>query len=204
MEIIELFNEIESHLLNDNKPSIYLNKIKEDKRFDLVPFCILKELQNINQSPKHHLEGNIWNHTMMVVDEGAKRREEAHFKREVMWTLLLHDIGKIKTTKFQKGHWTSYNHDKVGEEESIKFLDYFNEQQEFKIIVSKLIRYHMHLLYIVNKLPFTDMQGLKKYTDINDIAIVFLCDRLGRGGLNEEDIREINIEVDKFYKDNIN
>lgn len=58
----------------------------------------------------------------------------------------------------------------------------------------------MHLLYIVKYLLFTDKVGLKKYTDINDLAIVFLCDRLGRGGLTKNDIKEIELEVNNFKK----
>jgi len=200
MEIQELFNEIEEYLLNDKKPSLALNKLKEDGLFNKEPFSYLIKLEDIEQSARHHPEGNVWIHTMMVVDEGAKRREEVHDKRAFMWALLLHDIGKIKTTKFQKNHWTSYDHDKVGEGESLKFLEYFNEEKDFINKVAKLIRYHMHLLYIVNKLPFADLEGIKKFTDIKDISIIFLCDRLGRGGLNEKDIREIEYEVKEFYR----
>lgn len=196
----KLFNIIENSLLRDEKPSEFLNKLKEKELLDKFPFSYLKDLEKIKQSKKHHPEGNVWIHTMMVIDEGAKYRQMANNKRELMWSLLLHDIGKIKTTKFQKGHWTAYNHDVVGEKEAIEFLDCFNCDNEFKLRVSKLIRYHMHLLYIVKYLPFTDKVGLKKYTDINDLAIVFLCDRLGRGGLTKNDIKEIELEVNNFKK----
>jgi putative nucleotidyltransferase with HDIG domain len=196
----ELFNLIEQSLLIDERPSEFLNKLKEKGLLDIVPFCNLKDLEKLQQTEKHHPEGNVWVHTMMVVDEGAKHRDEATNKRELMWALLLHDIGKIKTTKFQKGHWTAYNHDKVGEEESLIFLSHFNNELEFNQRVSKLIRYHMHLLYLIKKLPFTDLDGLKKYTDINDLSIVFLADRLGRGGLCQSDINEIKLEINNFYK----
>ena len=200
MEIQELFNEIEEYLLNDKKPSLALNKLKEDGLFNKEPFSYLIKLEDIEQSARHHPEGNVWIHTMMVVDEGAKRREEVHDKRAFMWALLLHDIGKIKTTKFQKNHWTSYDHDKVGEGESLKFLEYFNEEKDFINKVAKLIRYHMHLLYIINKLPYADIEGMLKWTDVQELSIVFLSDRLGRGGVTYEEKEEILREIKNFKK----
>ena len=82
--------------------------------------------------------------------------------------------------------------------ESKLFLDYFIDDEEFKIKVSKLIRYHMHLLYIMNELPFADMDGLRNSVDINDIYYVFLSDRFGRGNLSEEDKIKVKKEVEKF------
>lgn len=200
MDGIELFKEIEMHLLKDEKPSLFLNKIKDEGKMNKKPFNELKKLENIQQSAKHHPEGNVWIHTMMVVDEGAKYREKVNDKRAFMWCLLLHDIGKIKTTKFRKGRWTSYDHDKVGEEEGKLFLDNIIEDHEFNRKVSKMIRYHMHLLYIMNKLPFADMEGLNNNVDINDISYVFLSDRFGRGNLTNEDKVNIEKEVDRFRK----
>ena len=63
-----------------------------------------------------------------------------------------------------------------------------------------MIRYHMHLLYIMNKLPFADMEGLNNNVDINDISYVFLSDRFGRGNLTNEDKVNIEKEVDRFRK----
>lgn len=198
MDSMKLFKEIENHLLMDEKPSLYLNEIKNKGLLDEEPFSNLKKLEDMQQSVKHHPEGNVWIHTMMVVDEGVKYREKVHDKKAFMWCLLLHDIGKVKTTRLRKGRWTSYDHDKVGEREGKLFLDYFIDDEEFKIKVSKLIRYHMHLLYIMNELPFADMDGLRKSVDINDISYVFLSDRFGRGNLSEDDRIKVKKEVEKF------
>lgn len=195
-----LFSNIEDHLLQDKKPSIYLEKLKEDGFFEEVPYIGLKKLEVIMQSPKHHPEGNVWVHTMMVVDEGAKHRDEVEDKRALMWTLLLHDIGKVKATKLKKGRWVSYDHDKVGEVDSREFLEYFTKDEMLINKVTKLIRYHMHLLYIINKLPYVDIEGMLKWTDINELSIVFLSDRLGRGGVTNEEKEEILREIQSFKK----
>jgi len=42
----------------------------------------------------------------------------------------------------------------------------------------------MQILYVVNDLPFQDIQGMKTRGDIHEIALLGLCDRLGRGRSN--------------------
>ncbi|MDD6795726.1 MAG: HD domain-containing protein [Clostridiaceae bacterium] len=194
----KLVEQIEKHLLNDDKPSVYLNELKINGMLDKYPFSQLKKLETINQAPKHHPEGNVWNHTMMVVDEGAKYKEKANDKRAVMWALLLHDIGKIKTTKLRNGRLTSYDHDRIGQKDAREFLECIMNDNEFINKVVNLVRYHMHMLYMTNNLPFGDMEGMKKYNNTDDLAVVFLSDRLGRGGLNEEEKRKIKKQVENF------
>ena len=110
----DLYYEIEKHLLNDDKPSVYLNKLLKEGVLDKYPFSMIKDLQDVEQNPKFHPEGNVFVHTIMVVDEGAKNRDKSNNKRAFMWSLLLHDIGKKPTTKIRKGRLTSYDHDIVG------------------------------------------------------------------------------------------
>jgi len=200
LEKSKIYSDIEEHLLQDKEPSVYLEKLKKDGFFNEKPFIGLKELQGIMQSPKHHPEGNVWVHTMMVVDEGAKHKDEVEDKRALMWTLLLHDIGKVKTTKFKNGRWISYDHDKVGEVDGREFLEYFTKDEIFINKVVKLIRYHMHLLYIINKLPYADIEGMLKWTDVQELSIVFLSDRLGRGNVDNKEKEEILKEIKNFRK----
>lgn len=194
----DIFLKIEKCLLQDEKPSVSINKMKEQGELDNIPFTWIRDLDKMKQNPKFHPEGSVWVHTMMVIDNGVEFREKVSDKRVFMWSLLLHDIGKLKTTKLRKGRWTSYDHDKVGEVEARNFLDFFSEDKEFINKVSKLVRYHMHLLYVMKNLPFGDFEGLKKEVDREDICYVFLCDRLGRGGITEDDRKLVEEEINKF------
>ena len=45
----------------------------------------------------------------------------------------------------------------------------------------------MHMLYILKNLPFADMKNLLKEVDIDDMALLSKCDRLGRTGANTEE-----------------
>ncbi|MBN1053564.1 HDIG domain-containing protein [Clostridium botulinum] len=200
MEEKNIFLEIEKHLLNDEKPSLFLNEELHKGSFDKYPLSMIKDLREVPQNPKYHPEGNVFIHTMMVVDEGAKRREISNDKRTFMWTLLLHDIGKKPTTKMRKGRLISYDHDKVGAEMAEEFLNYFNENKDFVDYVRKLIRWHMQSLFVVKNTRFQDIEGILRDISVDDIALVSLCDRLGRGGLDDSLIEQTKNDIEFFKK----
>lgn len=187
MEKVELFQEIDTHLLQDYKPSDYFKELIEESFFkDTEPFTMLSCLIDVQQNLKFHPEGSVWNHTLMVVDEAARRRNESSEKRIFMWSALLHDIGKAPTTRIRKGKITSYNHEKWGRNMSRKFLKEFNEDDIFIKKVSSMVRWHMEALFVVKELPFADIGTMLKEVSLSEIALLNLCDRLGRGGMTDK------------------
>lgn len=194
----EIFLNIEEHLLNDDKPSTYLEEVARFHILDKYPFSMIKDLEDVGQNPKFHPEGSVLIHTKMVVDEGAKNREKSKNKRVFMWALLLHDIGKKPTTKLRKGRLTSYDHDIVGANMVREFLAYFNEDEEFISQVRGLVRWHMQSLFVTKDMKFQNIGGMLEDVDINEIVLVSLSDRLGRGGLDDEEIKNTIVQVNKF------
>ncbi|WP_294394743.1 HDIG domain-containing metalloprotein [uncultured Clostridium sp.] len=194
----EIFLEIEKHLLNDEKPSLFLTKMKDKKLFNSYPFSMIGDLEEVQQNPKYHPEGNVFIHTMMVVDEGAKNREKSNDKRAFMWALLLHDIGKKPTTRMRKGRLTSYDHDKVGEKMAVKFLEYFDMDNDFIERVTGLVKWHMQSLFVTKDSRFQNIDDMLKDVDTDEIVLVALSDRLGRGGLDKEGINETISDINKF------
>lgn len=143
------------------------------------PFDMLIKLKNTAQSKKFHPEGNIWNHTMFVVDKAARLKHKSKNIEVFMWAAFLHDIGKPKTTKIRGNKITAYDHDKAGAKLSKDFLSVFTDDYKFIQDVSVLIRWHMQILYVVKNLPFAEIKSMKKQVDINEVALLGLCDRLG-------------------------
>lgn len=188
------FDEITSHLMEDEKPSNYINEIAITEIFNEYPFPMLQKLKTTEQSKKYHPEGSVWNHTMLVLDEAAKVRTQSKEPEEFMWAALLHDIGKPATTRVRKDKITSYDHDTVGERLCREFLKALGAEEEFIRKVSALVRYHMHILYLLKGLSYADRSGLAKNVDAEDIALLCKCDRLGRTGADvleeEEQYRE--------------
>ena len=194
----EIFLDIEKHLLSDDKPSVYLDELLKEGALDKYPFSMIKDLQEVEQNPRFHPEGNVFIHTIMVVDEGAKNREKSNNKRAFMWSLLLHDIGKKPTTKIRKGRLTSYDHDIVGADMTTQFLTYFNEEEGFIAEVTALVRWHMQSLFVTKNLKFQNISNMLEEVNINEIVLISLSDRLGRGNLDYEEIKDTKIEVNRF------
>ena len=194
----EEFLEIEKVLLEEEKPSIFIEKLLKTDRLNKYPFSMISDLNKIPQNPKYHPEGNVFNHVMMVIDEGVEHRDKVTNKRAFMWGLLLHDIGKTPTTKMRKGRLTSYNHDKVGAAMAREFMEYFNEDEEFVSLVSSLVRWHMQSLYVNKNLPFKEIDKMVSELNINDIVLFSLADRLGRGGIDTDKRKEVFNDIEKF------
>lgn len=190
-----LYYEIENNLLNSTKPSIYMEKLLKDNKLDVYPLNMLKELKGTKQSPKHHPEGDVWNHTMMVIDNASKVKEQSLDIKVFMWAALLHDIGKPSTTRIHNNRITSYDHDKIGEKLTKEFLFCFTDCKKFIYNVSKLVRYHMHVMFVVKNMPYKDISGLLTETNIKDVALLGYCDRMGRTNSDE---KKVNCIVHDF------
>ncbi len=183
----KIFDAFEQHLTEDEKPSLFLKAIEEDGLFNSdFPFSLLGALKQTEQNPTHHPEGNVWNHTLLVVDNAALVREQSEDKTVFMWSALLHDIGKPSTTMLRKGKLTSYDHDKAGERLSKEFLRAFTQDESFVIKVSKMVRWHMQVLMVVKNLPFANIRAMVRDVPLHEIALLAMCDRLGRGEITQE------------------
>lgn len=198
MEPRDIFLEMQTHLMEDENPSAYLNEMYEKGLFHEYPFQLLNEMGKTEQSPVYHPEGNVWIHTMQVIDVAAKVKKRSRDPKVFMWAALLHDIGKPATTKMRKGRITSYNHDQEGEKLARDFLAYFQEDKAFIEKVCGLVRYHMQILFVVKGQAYADLRGMKKRTDLQEVALLGLCDRLGRDTQNkEEEERNIMLFIQK-------
>jgi len=197
----KMFEEFEKHLMEDDKPSIYFEEIMKNKIIATkYPVTLLNALVQTPQSPEHHPEGNAWVHTMLVVDNAAKVKGLSENPRVFMWGALLHDLGKVPTTKVRKGKITSYDHDKVGSELCRDFLKEFTGDKEFIKRVTALVRWHMQTLFVVKDLPFGDVRGMASETTIKEIALLSQCDRLGRGKMSQSKIKEEKENIQSFVR----
>jgi putative nucleotidyltransferase with HDIG domain len=162
--------------------------------FRSYPFSMLSRLKEIPQSPKHHPEGNVWNHTMLVVDEAARQKSRSKDPAAFMWAALLHDVGKADTTDSSKGRITAYNHEKAGAAQAEIFLkDFLDDHDLIRRIVS-LIRWHMQILFVVKSMQFADIKGMLKEAEAEEVALLGYCDRMGRLGADAQAEQE-NVKI---------
>ncbi|MHC1721665.1 MAG: HDIG domain-containing metalloprotein [Aminipila sp.] len=197
----KLFTAIDNHLLQDEYPSKYLNEVSNLPEFRQYPFNMLLDLKETEQEPAHHPEGNVWNHTLLVIDEAAKRKDKSINPKVFMWAALLHDIGKPAATRLRHGKLTAYDHDKIGEKLSKKFLLAVDAPETFIEQVCSLVRFHMHILFVVKDMPFGDIKGLKAHANLQEVALLGLCDRLGRTNSDrEKEEKTIELFLSKLMK----
>ena len=190
----QLFKEVERHLLEDDKPSKYLrSNLHKLKNSNLK---VITALEKIEQNITYHPEGNVLNHTLLVIDAAAIVRVYAHDKRNLMWSAMFHDFGKLKATKVRRGKITAYDHDTIGSKEVSGLLNNYDFLgNEFKEEVENLVKYHMHSLYISRKLPFANSEQMILDVDMHDMALLFFADKLGRGDFSKSEIQRVIAEV---------
>ncbi len=117
----------------------------------------LRGMEATEQPARYHAEGNVLNHTVRVLkellaSEGYKsENEEGRFV--LFLASLLHDIGKIASTRLENGEWTSPRHTIVGANMARELLwkemglSGDRESVRLREAVCQLIRYHSYPPY---------------------------------------------------------
>ena len=108
-----IMGELEKALLKAERPSVFFEILRETGQLDLW-FPELKALIGVEQNPKHHPEGDVWIHSMMVLDQAARHRKKAKNPLGLMLAALTHDFGKAICTERSNGELHSYSHETLG------------------------------------------------------------------------------------------
>ena len=95
-------------MTNDSAPAAQIDLMIRRAERSQSPFLVLTRQMTTPQSPVHHPEGNVWNHTLLVVDRAAAHKAFSADPRVFMWAALLHDIGKPEKTTQRRGPKTAY------------------------------------------------------------------------------------------------
>lgn len=107
--------EMEKLLLQARRPSIGF-ELALDLGVIAQLFPELEALVGCEQEPEWHPEGDVWVHTLMVVDEARACIDDLDHPQQltVMLAALCHDLGKPATTEFVDGRIRSRGHEEAG------------------------------------------------------------------------------------------
>ena len=122
-----VWGEVEKLLLLARHPSIGL-ALGLDLGVVARLFPELLALVGCQQEPQWHPEGDVWVHTLMVVDEARGAIDDLGRAQQaiVMLGAVCHDFGKPATTRVIDGRIRSLGHEEAGVEPARSLLDRLN------------------------------------------------------------------------------
>lgn len=194
-----IYEEIRKLLMLSPRPSIGLRYLQETgvlKRMHPLLF----ELIGCVQSPRNHPEGDVWEHTLLVVDQAARLKSSSSNPTALMFAALLHDIGKPGTTRIRGDKVTTYGHDVLGEKLARSFLQELTRNRALINQTTLLVREHMHpILLYKDRQNVGDKAILKLMNRVNlqELLLIAEADFLGRHG--ERDFEVIR----KWFKEKV-
>ncbi len=122
-----VFGELEKLLLKARRPSPGLTLLRDWRMLPTVAPELIP-LAETPQDPEWHPEGDVWTHTLQVVDQAAALVADLDRPRAlaVMIGALCHDLGKPATTRHEDGRIRSRGHEEAGAAPTLALLDRWN------------------------------------------------------------------------------
>ena len=134
--------ELRKALLKAPRPSAFFAELRAMGQLDSW-FAEVSALIGVPQNPVYHPEGDVWNHTMRVIDAAAGMRDRASDAFSYMLAALCHDFGKPQTTCERDGRIISYGHEQVGVDVARAFLERVVGSTKVQAYVINMVELHM-------------------------------------------------------------
>ena len=184
LPVERVWGEFEKLVLRGVWPSLGLRVLQATGAVDVL-FPELQALIGCPQEPEWHPEGDVWIHTLMVVDEAARVcREDAVDDSErlrVVLGALCHDLGKPATTEVIDGRTRSRDHEAQGEAPTRSFLARIGAAHDLVDDVVALVRDHLKPFQLFrDKASDGAIRRLARRVPIPRLVRVSHADHLGR------------------------
>ncbi len=202
-----ILGELEKALLQADRPSVFFQVLREmDQLKDWFPE--LEALIGVEQSPIHHPEGDVWNHTMLVLDQAAELRGGMNYpgmdgngiltpssSLGFMLSALCHDFGKAVTTAAgEDGRIHALGHETAGAELADRFIRRLTTNRKLRQYVLNMTELHMKPNIVAGaraKIKSTNHM-FDQAEDPEGLILLGRADHLGRPDT------EINAEYESF------
>ena len=185
-----IWGEIEKLLIRAERPSIGLALALELGVVDRL-FPGLKALVGCEQEYEWHPEGDVWVHTLMVVDQTRLRINDLDRGPAVAMMLgaVCHDLGKPMTTIVKDGRIRSPGHEEAGVVPAMALLDRLNihtiDGYDVRRTVAGLTAQHLKPgMFYKAPVPVSNgaFRRLALKVDLELLARLAKADCLGRAG----------------------
>ncbi|MPY90099.1 MAG: hypothetical protein GEU99_19520 [Luteitalea sp.] len=185
-----IWGELEKLLLQAPRPSVGFALARD---LDIVQrlWPEMQALIGCPQEPEWHPEGDVWVHTLMVIDEARSRLDGLSRPEQVALMLgaIAHDFGKPMTTAEIDGRVRSPNHEARGVEPAGRFLDRLNvhtmDGYDVRRHVLGLVQHHLAPnAWFKSPTPVSDgaFRRLARKLDLELLSRLAHADCHGRAG----------------------
>ena len=150
-----------------------------------------RALVGVPQEPEWHPEGDVWIHTLMVIDQARQRIDglERGPALAIMLGAITHDFGKPMTTAVIDGRIRSPGHEEAGVAPAAAFLDRLNVHTvggfDVRFTVLGLVAQHLKpSAFKKSPTPVSDgaFRRLAQKVDLELLALLAKADCHGRTG----------------------
>lgn len=194
--------ELRKALLKAPRPSVFFGELRAMGQLEPW-FAEVAALIDVPQNPVYHPEGDVYNHTMLVIDAAAELRDQASDAYSFMLAALCHDLGKPQVTCERDGRIISYGHEKVGVDVARAFLARVVGSAKVRDYVLNMVELHMK--------PNSNVAqgaGRKSYNRLfdqsccpRDLLLLATSDDRGSGGQVTPGVHERLLEALAVYEE---
>ncbi len=194
-----IMGELEKALLKAKRPSVFFEQLRLMDQLD-VWFPELYALVGIEQNPKYHSEGDVWVHTMMVLDVAATMRDYADDPLGFMLAALCHDFGKAICTEIIKGEIHCYEHESKGLPLVDSFISRLTGEVSLRKYVLNLCEHHMkpNMLAAVRASVKSTNKMFDASVDPQALICLAVADGLGKTSPREY------VSYNDFFRERLN
>jgi tRNA nucleotidyltransferase (CCA-adding enzyme) len=184
-----VWGELEKLLLLARRPSIGFALALE---LGIVERVLPELLPLVGCEQEHdwHPEGDVWTHTLLVIDEARALNDDLDRRRRitVMLGAVCHDLGKPATTAIIDGRIRSPEHEEAGVEPTTRILDRLNihtiDGFDVRRQVIGLVAHHLKpgMFHKAGNVSDGAFRRLAQKVDLELLARVARADCRGRTG----------------------
>lgn len=195
-----IMGELEKALLKAEHPSVFFQQLRAMNQLTTW-FPELESTIGVPQDPAHHPEGDVWNHTMLVLDQAALLRSRTEKPLYYMLAALFHDLGKTAVTRIETdGRYHSFGHEKAGLPLVKKAASRItNENALMKYVLNMT---ELHMRPNLNVKQNAGQKAMNRLFDASicprDLLLLAEADFMGRS--EERDFRENRIWLTQRYE----
>ena len=176
-----VYAELEKALLKAARPSVFFDVLRRMGQLGDW-FGEVQALIGIPQEPRFHPEGDVWNHTMLVLDQAAALRAQAKEPAAFMLSALCHDLGKQHALQNDHGRLRALGHEEAGIPLAQALLTRLTSEKRLHKYVASMVALHMR-----PNLMAAQKSGLKRFCHLfdrsvcpEDLLLLAKADALGR------------------------